>query len=250
MLSQADHYDVDLFRQALDVAHAEGDYPTLYSQIYELKTGKIHLYQYHDFQHEVVLNLADELAKGPHTATIASLFPKNNDFILWALHQEKQWKADYEQGINSRIKPASQSWMSGEYVLQEEAEAGPVKFYMENDQLYMQKPNQFPIELYPAAANAVYHHFFNGMDLNLTFQRNLWGQVTGAQGTFSFQPYNISLPYHLTRPGVVSFNTSLQITLAGVSIVLIALGSILFVFRRRRRANRVRSAPNPSDAPL
>ena len=31
MLSQADHYTVDLFRRALDAAHQEGYSPTLYS---------------------------------------------------------------------------------------------------------------------------------------------------------------------------------------------------------------------------
>jgi len=66
MLSRSDHYSVELFRQALDAAHAEGEYPTVYSQVYELKTGIIHLYQFHDFQHEVVLNVAAELAKGFH----------------------------------------------------------------------------------------------------------------------------------------------------------------------------------------
>lgn len=64
MLSRAEQYTVGLFREALNLAHAEGDAPTLYSRVYELNTGIIHLYQYHDFEHEVVFNLADELAKG------------------------------------------------------------------------------------------------------------------------------------------------------------------------------------------
>lgn len=237
MLSKADHYSVELFRQALDAAHAEGDYPTLYSQIYELKTGIIHLYQYHDFLHEVVLNLADELAKGPHIVAISSLFPRNDDLDRWALQQESTWKASYEGLINTEISPDSQNWMSGQYVLQEEPEAGPVRIYLENDQLYLQRPNQFPIELYPVASNAVFHHFFNGMDLDLTFQRNLWGQATGAQGSFSFKPYDIAVPYHLSRSGVISANTSLLITIAGVCIVLILFVSVLFLLLRQRRAD-------------
>jgi len=113
MLSRADHFSVELFRQALDAAHAEGDYPTLYSQVYELKTGLIHLYLYHDFEHEVVLNLAEELAKGPHMISIASLFPGKHDLDPWAARQEAQWKADSEKSINTSLRPESQSWMSG-----------------------------------------------------------------------------------------------------------------------------------------
>lgn len=235
MLSQADRYTVDLFRQTLDVAHAESGSPTLYSQVYELNSGIIHLYQFHDFQHEVALNLADELAKGPHIATIASLFPKNSDFDQWAFQQVQQWKVNYEALINTTIKPDSQSWMSGEYVLQ--GEAAPVKVYLENNQLYLQKPNQLPIELYAKTPDTVFHHFFNGMDLTLTFQRNQEGRTIEAQGSFSFKPYNISVPYNLVRSEGGSSNTGLLIALVSVGIVLILLGTVLFALRRRRRAD-------------
>lgn len=239
MLSQADHYTVDLFRRALDAAHQEGYSPTLYSQVYELNTGIIHLYLYHDFEHEVVLNLADELAKGPHIVTISSLFPPNSDLNQWAAQQVDQWQAGYEEMIEPGIPPGSQGWMSGQYDVLQEPDTGLVKVYLEKDQLYMQRPNQFPIALYPAGPDTVFHHFLNGFDLTFTFQRNLWGQVTGAQGTFSYEPFNIALPYDLTRSGVPSYNASLWITLAGVGIVLILLGSILFVRRKRKGANGV-----------
>jgi hypothetical protein len=74
------------------------------------------------------------------------------------------------------------------------------------------------------------------MDLTLTFERNLWGQATGAQGTFSFDPYEIAVPYNLSRPGSVSFGTSLSITIGGISILLILLGLFHFALRRVRRA--------------
>lgn len=234
MLAQADHYDVDLFRRALDAAHAEGDFPTLYSQIYELNTGLIHLYQFHDFQHEVVLNLADELAKGPHIVTIASLFPPNDALAQWTAQRVQQWQASTKELFTTTLEPDSQQWMSGPYVLPGQVEGGSVTVYLENGQLYMQRANQFPIQLYPVAPDAVAHRFFNGMDLTLTFSRNLWGQVTGAQGTFSFEPYNIAVPYDLARPGVVSYNTSLWITTITAGLVPVLLGG-LFVWWRRRR---------------
>jgi hypothetical protein len=240
MLSQADHYSVDLFRRALDSAHQEGYSPTLYSQVYELNTGTIHLYLYHDFAHEVVLHLADELAKGPHVVALQDLFPPNSDLDRWGAQQVNDWKAAYEEMIEPGIAPDSQGWMSGEYDVPEEADTGPVKIYLEKDQLYMLRPNQLPIELYPAGPKTVFHHFLNGFDMTFTFQRNLWGQVTGAQGTFSFDPYSISLPYNLTRPGVASYNTSLWITIVVVAILLIVPGSILVLRRRRKGTGEVR----------
>ena len=237
MLSQADHYSVDLFRQALDAAHQVGFSPTLFSQVYELNTGTIHLYLYHDFQHEVVLRLADELAKGPHIVALRSLFPENSDMKVWADEQINEWQASYEEMIDPAIPPRSQAWMSGKYDVLQEEDTGPVKIYQEKDQLYMQRPNQLPIELYPAGPDTVFHHFLNGFDLTFTFRRNLWGQATGAQGTFSYEPYNISFPYALTRSGVLSYNTSLWITVAGVVILLVLLGLLLFMLRTRRSAN-------------
>ena len=232
MLSQADHYTVDLFRRALDATHQVGDSPTIYSQVYELNTCTIHLYLYHDFEHEVVLNLADELAKGPHVIALRDLFPGNNDIKMWAAMQVNYWEATYEEMIDPAVPPGSQGWMSGQYDVLQEPGTGPVTIYLEKDQLYMQRPNQLPIELYPAGPEAVFHYFLNGFDLTFTFQRNVWGQVTGAQGTFSYEPYNISLPYDLTRRGVASYNLSLWITIAVACILLILLGSILFMLRR------------------
>ena len=241
MLSQADHFSVDLFRRALDASHQEGYSPTLFSQVYELNTGTIHLYLYYDFEHEVVLNLAEELAKGPHIIPIRSLFPWNSDMNLWAEQQVNDWQATYEEMIDPGIPPGSQGWMSGQYDVLEEPDTGPVKIYMDKDQLYMQRPNQLPIELYLAGPDTVFHHFLNGFDLTFAFERNLWGQVTGAQGRFSYEPYNVLIPYDLTRPGIASYNTSLWITvLAG--ILLILLGSLLFVRRKGRRASGMHGA--------
>jgi hypothetical protein len=240
MLTQDDHYSVDLFRRALDASHQEGYSPTLYSQVYELNTGTIHLYLYHDFEHEVVLRLTDELAKGPHVVALQDLFPQNSELNSWGADQIYDWMAGYGEMIDPRIAADSQAWMSGQYNVLEEADTGPVKIYLEKDQLYMLRPNQLPIELYPADPNTVFHHFLNGIDITFTFQRNLWGQVTGAQGTFNFDPYGISLPYNLTRPGVASYNTSLWITIVAVSILLIVSGSLLVVRRRRKGIGEVR----------
>jgi hypothetical protein len=233
MLSNADHFSVDLFRQALDAAHAEGDYPTIYSQIYELETGIIHLYQYHDFEHEVVLNLADELAKGPHTLTIASLFPENPEYEQWADQQVQQWQAGYMQDVNEQIEPSSLVWISGQYDSPDESEIDPVKIYLENDQLYLQKPYTLPIELYPTSADTVFHRFLDGLQLTLIFQRDQQGQATGAQGSYSLAAYSFELPYQLTRVAEISGTTPWRIWAVGALLGLVVFCGVLWLVRKR-----------------
>jgi hypothetical protein len=70
---------VDLFRRVLAATHLEHEVgasnPTVYSNIYDLKKGEIYIYHYHNFTNVVVLNLAEELRKGPHHYDLPSLFP-------------------------------------------------------------------------------------------------------------------------------------------------------------------------------
>jgi len=66
--------DFDKFRQALSMIRHEIDTPTAYSYLYDLKKGNISLYNFHDFETSVVLNVAQELAKGERSLTIQELF--------------------------------------------------------------------------------------------------------------------------------------------------------------------------------
>jgi hypothetical protein len=53
---------------------------TLYTNIYDLEKGLIHLYFFHDFGRRVTFNLKEELAKGEHAYDFAELFPNNRNF--------------------------------------------------------------------------------------------------------------------------------------------------------------------------
>lgn len=70
-------------RDILDAVHAEGGVHTVYSNVYDLKRGLIHVYHFHDFANVVTFDLAEELAKGPHTYELASLFPENDGFLAF-----------------------------------------------------------------------------------------------------------------------------------------------------------------------
>lgn len=53
---------------------------TLYTSIYDLEEGLIHLYFFHDFGKRVTFNLKEELAKGNHSYDFVELFPNNHNF--------------------------------------------------------------------------------------------------------------------------------------------------------------------------
>ena len=78
MLERAgDGISIDLFRRILDATHQEGGAPTVYSNIYELRSQTMHLYHFQNFEHVVTFHLADELKKGARVLDIPALFPPN-----------------------------------------------------------------------------------------------------------------------------------------------------------------------------
>ena len=66
---------VKSFRNILSAVHVEGEGRTVYSNIYDLKKGLIHVYNQHDFENVVVINMEDELKKGEHVIDFKSIFP-------------------------------------------------------------------------------------------------------------------------------------------------------------------------------
>ena len=63
---------------------------TLYTSIYDLENGLIHLYFYHDFSKRITFTLKDELAKGEHTYSFANLFPNNKNYEKLISYQTPQ----------------------------------------------------------------------------------------------------------------------------------------------------------------
>jgi len=74
ILREAESLDISLIRNVLDATHQEGRSPTVYSNIYDLKNGQIHIYNTHDFSRAVTLDFNEELAKGTRTINLPSLF--------------------------------------------------------------------------------------------------------------------------------------------------------------------------------
>lgn len=53
---------------------------TLYTNIYDLDAGLIHLYFFHDFSKRITFNLKEEWAKEDHAYYFATLFPDNKNY--------------------------------------------------------------------------------------------------------------------------------------------------------------------------
>jgi hypothetical protein len=73
-------------RRILAATHQEGGYPTLYSNIYDLTAKKVHVYYFHNFQEEVVIDLEEELEKVTGVLDLPSLFPPN-----YAAQEQASW---------------------------------------------------------------------------------------------------------------------------------------------------------------
>ena len=93
---------VDLFRRILASTRQKGPFPTLYSNIYELRSRTMHLYYFHDFERRVTFQLDEELRKGAHVLDIPDLFPRNADAEAFAARRRAP-----DSGTQPR------TWMAG-----------------------------------------------------------------------------------------------------------------------------------------
>ncbi len=74
MLKNSNEISLNLFRSTLDAVHATGLMPTVYSNIYDLKNGEIYVYNFHNYDEAVKLNLQKEFAKGEQYLKLPQLF--------------------------------------------------------------------------------------------------------------------------------------------------------------------------------
>jgi len=79
-LQNCDNYSVGFVRTLLDSVHVEnqecpmGLISTVYSLIIDLNNNQIHVYNLHDFEEEVILNIEEELSKPTQNMTLSQLF--------------------------------------------------------------------------------------------------------------------------------------------------------------------------------
>ncbi len=78
MLKNTDEISIDLFRSTLDAVHAEGMMTTVYSNIYDLKNGEIYVFNFHNYNEFVKLNLEEQFKKGEQYLKLPQLFNEVN----------------------------------------------------------------------------------------------------------------------------------------------------------------------------
>lgn len=106
MLEDADDISVDLAKRVLAATHQEGPYPTVYSNVYDLKRRIVYLYHFHNFQNEVVIDLKAELAKGARSIDLPDLFPKTfvaENFKNSSPGELEKMKAKYTHKVDEEL---------------------------------------------------------------------------------------------------------------------------------------------------
>jgi len=107
ILKKTNNYSVDLVREILSATHQEGNYPTTYSNICDLKNGDVYIYNFHNFENVVKINLDEELKKGKRIQEISSLFPYKSHAHKIFLSQSTKatlYSAFNDKGIERGIK--------------------------------------------------------------------------------------------------------------------------------------------------
>lgn len=210
MFASAEAFTVELLRDILDaVQNAAGG--TTYSSIYDLKQRTVHVYFYHDFEHEVVFNLGEELKRGAHVYDLLDLFPRNEAFERWALPQTEAFETRKRMRTATDIDPQIYDRYVGEYEMP--AEIGWLSFppavfssifvVHESDRLFLSAiPEKLPLELRSESETSFFYADLSPdiPDLEVSFVADDGGSVSQAildfegLGTIPFRKANSDKP--------------------------------------------------------
>jgi len=118
IFSRSDEITIDIVRKVLNATHWEAYSgsmtTTLYSNIFDLKKGDVYIYNFHNYDNEVKLNIYEELKKGQNSYPISSLFP-------YETYAERQYKE--ARVARMLLEKALQNGVTGE--------KGAIAFYKE-----------------------------------------------------------------------------------------------------------------------
>ena len=189
LLEDAQEVSIPLCRRVLSAVHAEGGSKTLYSNIYDLRRGRIYLYHFHNFENVVVFDLAEELEKGERVLDLPSLFPPTFAAEEYA-RQQSAALLEQQKGIKRiDLDPDLTDRYVGQYALT----GGPmpglrVTVLKEADRLFAEVPGVGKVEL---SAESPTDFFYLAVDalLRLTFTEDDAGQVTGFEADLNGLKY-------------------------------------------------------------
>jgi Domain of unknown function (DUF3471) len=171
MLKEAgERISVNLFRRILAATHEEQTYPTVYSNVYDLKRRVMYLYHFHDYENFVRIDLRAELRKGEHAVSIRSLFPATNASSGY-LHTRAREMNRIEPPV-ARVDPSAFDDYAGSYRLE-----NGVHFVILRDggRLLLEADPLGRVELYPESTTKF---FLRITDAQISFLRDTGDKVT------------------------------------------------------------------------
>jgi hypothetical protein len=157
---------IEGFRKVLAATSAQGEYPTLYSNLYELDKGVMHLYYFRDFEHPKTVRLADELKLGPHTIEMASLFPDNAAARAFAEARERE--------IARRVVVVDDAVLAAYAGRYKTADGAVIVIRKEGAKLTAETPGPSVVDLLPESQTTF---FVPGMPAKVVFVSSAPGKV-------------------------------------------------------------------------
>lgn len=190
MLGGMGTLSVEGLRDVLDAVHVEGDSQTLYSNVYDLTHRRVHVYNFHDYQHGVVFDLTEELAKGAHSYDLPALFPPNPAAQAWAAEPMSR----YRQVVDGRRATGSDlpelGVYEGDYAMPPEwAPAGGTAVVSVGDEyLLLELTDGSRWELYPETDTRFFYVGFSGPDPTTLFDVGFETDEAGRVVSMTIDP--------------------------------------------------------------
>jgi hypothetical protein len=169
MLERAgDKVSVEVCRRILASVHQEGNAPTLYSNVYDLKRRLMHLYHFHNYENVVTIDLAAELAKGRRVVDMASLFPRTIAAERYTRSRMQEIRKAEPTAV--KVDPKILDDYTGVY----EVAGTKLAVLRDGDRLMLEADSVGKIELHPASET---RFFVRGANVQVTFVRANGGKV-------------------------------------------------------------------------
>ena len=150
LLGETKEVSLDLCRRVLSATRQESPAATVYSTIYDLQGGLIHLYHFHDFENVVVIDVAKELSKGARKVELSSLFPPSFAFRSFQRQTEANVAAQRERERDRSVDPSTFDGFTGRFRVREGVAAGlEFDVVRDKDHLYVDFTGQERTELIP-----------------------------------------------------------------------------------------------------
>jgi len=177
MLKDADEISIDLCERVLAATHNEGQFPTVYSNVYDLKNRIVYLYHFHNFQNIVRIDLAEELKKGARRMDLPDLFPRMyiaETYMNRKVNELKAQKAKYTHKIKTEIL---ESYVGRYQLPADEGEPTVVIITRQGDKIFAGTKYQEKQELYPVS-DTEFVYVTSDVDVKMVFLKDSNGQIT------------------------------------------------------------------------